>query len=404
MERRSAIAVGAVLKHFRRIVPHPWIGAKLAMLQGEKWLLDYLRPLPSDGHANKIRQISFRITDLCNLRCITCGQWGKGGFLHGRNLKELKNNEVPPDRYVQVLADLVKNGHRPLVYLWGGEPMLYDGALQLMEEATAMGLPVSIATNGSRIASCAERLVNMPLFLLQISIDGHCAEVHNRIRPALGGADNFADIQSSLASVREARSSRKKGLPLIASLTVISRENFRHLVEIYEAFRHQVDLFVFYLSWWIDDERALAHTRDFSRRFGFSPKLHWGWVADWKPDDYRELNRQMEALRARSRSWESPPVALIPEISGVENLRDYYTRHECRFGFDQCISIYQAAEIDSNGDVSPCRDYHDYVVGNIKSATLTELWNSSAYRRFRRSLGSEGLMPVCSRCCGLMGY
>ena len=60
-------------------------------------------------------------------------------------------------------------------------------------------------------------------------------------------------------------------------------------------------------------------------------------------------------------------------------------------------------EVNSNGDLSPCRDYHDYVVGNIKEATITELWNSPAYRKFRQSLATEGLMPVCSRCCGLDG-
>ena len=61
-------------------------------------------------------------------------------------------------------------------------------------------------------------------------------------------------------------------------------------------------------------------------------------------------------------------------------------------------------EVNSNGDLSPCRDYHDYVVCNLKEATITELWNSPAYRKFRHSLDTEGLMPVCSRCCGLMGY
>ena len=68
------------------------------------------------------------------------------------------------------------------------------------------------------------------------------------------------------------------------------------------------------------------------------------------------------------------------------------------------MSIYQVVEINSNGDVSPCRDYHDYVVGNIKTATLTELWNGPAYQKFRQSLHRDGLMPACRRCCGLMGY
>ncbi|HLZ10787.1 MAG TPA: SPASM domain-containing protein [Chloroflexota bacterium] len=54
--------------------------------------------------------------------------------------------------------------------------------------------------------------------------------------------------------------------------------------------------------------------------------------------------------------------------------------------------------------MSPCRDYHDYVVGNVKTATISELWNSEPYLKFRRSIDRDGLMPVCTRCCGLMGY
>jgi radical SAM protein with 4Fe4S-binding SPASM domain len=61
-------------------------------------------------------------------------------------------------------------------------------------------------------------------------------------------------------------------------------------------------------------------------------------------------------------------------------------------------------EINSNGDVSPCRDYHDYVVGNIKRNYISDLWNSEAYKLFRQSITGKGLMPVCARCCGLMGY
>jgi radical SAM protein with 4Fe4S-binding SPASM domain len=398
------VAAGVIFKNFRRLARHPWIGSKLAALQGEKWLFNLLYPQAAKGWGGRIRQASFRITDLCNLRCHTCGQWGDQGFLHGLNVKELKKNEVSLRRYQEVLADLGRHGHRPFVYLWGGEPMLYEGSLEVLEQATALGMPASVATNGTRIAAVAERLVKAPLFLLQISIDGHSAALHNQARPGVGGTDNFADIQAALEAVGQARQAQGRHLPLIASLTTISQHNFRHLVDIYDAFRRQVDLFVFYLSWWIDEDRAQAHECDFSRRFGFLPRRPWGWVGNWRPDDYQELNRQLEEVLKRSRSWSAPPVTLIPPITGSENLLTYYTDHQARFGYDQCISIYQAVEVNSNGDLSPCRDYHDYVVGNIKEATITELWNSQAYRDFRRSLATGGLMPACTRCCGLMGY
>jgi len=402
--KRDALGIRVVTRCFGRLAPHPRIWTRLAELQGEKWLFNIFPPGRADASAGKIRQISFRITDLCNLRCMTCGQWGRGGFLHGRDLKELKSLEVPPRRYVEVLTDLFEHGHRPLVYLWGGEPMLYGGTLDLIDAAAEMGLPVSIATNGSRIAAAASRLVRAPLFLLQISIDGHCAEVHNAIRPGVGNADNFADIEAALSAVRRERDAHRTGLPLIVSLTVISRENAGRLTEIYRAFRDRVDLFVFYLSWWIDTAGAAEHESDFLRRFGFAPTLHRGWIADWKPDDYAALNAQIDGLKALSRPHGRPPVVFIPNIAGTDNLRSYYTDHSERFGFDRCVSIYQAVEVDSNGNLSPCRDYHDYIVGNIKEATVTQLWNSPEYRKFRRSISREGLMPVCSRCCGMMGY
>ncbi len=405
MSKRIMIAHEAVLRLLPRFLDQPRTGLKLARLQIEKWLFNRLYGDTGDGRAHRIRQLSLRITDVCNLRCATCGQWGEGGYLHGRSLKELKGREVPPARYMELLEDLVAHGHEPLVYIWGGEPMLYEGTVDLVEKATSLGLGTSIVSNGSHLPAAAGRLVAAPLFLLQLSIDGHRAEVHNMARSSPGGnGDNFSCVETALNAVNRERENRGRRLPLIASLTVISRVNHQHLVDIYEAFRDRVDLFVFYLSWWIDAARAAAHESDFRRRFGFEPRLHRGWVGSWKPLDYAALDAQLQQLRRRSATRGRPPVVFIPDIRGAEALEIYYTDHRSRFGFDQCISIYQAVEVDSNGDMSPCRDYHDYVVGNVKEATITELWNAPAYIRFRKSLSRDGLMPVCSRCCGLMGY
>ncbi len=404
MPTRSHISLAAILKHLLRVARHPWIAQRLVALEAEKWFFNVLYPRARDGVARKLRQVSLRITDLCNLRCRTCGQWGEQGFLRQAEVGKLRAQEVSPSRYREIFSDLVRHGHHPMVYLWGGEPMLYQGILEVIEAATSLKLPVSIATNGTRIAANAARLTAAPLFLLQVSIDGPTAEVHNRLRPSSGGGDNFAEILKGLAAVRQARAAKGGGLPLIASLTVISRENAHLLVDLYENFADLVDLSVFYLSWWIDEPAALAHERDFAARFGFVPRLHRGWLGDWRPTDYQALAGQLQALHRRSRSPGRPPVILLPRLLAAEDLRRYFTDHRERFGFEQCVSIYQVTEVDSNGNVSPCRDYHDYVVGNIKEATLTELWNAPTYRRFRHSLATRGLMPVCSRCCGLMGY
>jgi radical SAM protein with 4Fe4S-binding SPASM domain len=85
-------------------------------------------------------------------------------------------------------------------------------------------------------------------------------------------------------------------------------------------------------------------------------------------------------------------------------VQQYYQDHAATFGYNQCFNIYSTMEIDSNGDVSLCRDYRDYVIGNITTDSVTEIWHNEAARKFRRSISDEGLMPVCRRCCGLIGY
>ena len=393
-----------MFKGARILAPHPWIYLKLARLQVDKWLFPHLESQAEKGYAKRIHQLSIRITDICNLRCHTCGQWGDSGFMHGLDLREKKKEEISPQRYIEILQDLTTNGHYPNVYIWGGEPMMYDGLFSVIENATRLGLPTSIATNGHQLSRSAGHLTEIPLFLLQVSIDGHTEEIHNRARPSAGRGSAFAEVVAGLAAIKEEKKRQGKTLPMVASLTVVSKNNVNHLIDIYTTFKKYVDVFVFYLSWWIDEQQAFEHETDFHDRFGFQPKLHRGWIGNWRPRDYEILAEQFRRLQKMSKGLSSPAVTFLPNLTGVEELERYYTNHRSDFGYKECISIYQAVELDSNGDMSPCRDYHDFVVGNIKEKSVTELWNSPAYRTFRKSLRNKGLMPVCRRCCGLMGY
>ena len=95
---------------------------------------------------------------------------------------------------------------------------------------------------------------------------------------------------------------------------------------------------------------------------------------------------------------------MMPSITTDEELARYYAEHHATFGYDQCVSIFMTVEVNSNGNISLCRDYNDYVIGNIAEESIKDIWNNDKARAFRGSLNKEGLMPVCRRCCGLMGF
>jgi radical SAM protein with 4Fe4S-binding SPASM domain len=211
-------------------------------------------------------------------------------------------------------------------------------------------------------------------------------------------------VCAAFERLHEVRHARRAALPLVVSLTTISRRNHRELPAIYDRFRALTDLQVYYLSWWIDPERARAHDVEFRRRFAQPATRPQGWIGDWSAFDYEELAATLAALRSRAAAPGGTPVYVMPALETPTDLRRYYTDHAATFGFDECIAIFQTPEVNSNGDLSPCRDYSDYVVGNVKRHTVTELWNSERYVRFRRSVARDGLMPACTRCCGLMGH
>lgn len=404
--RRSGVPMSVVLKAGWRLLQRPEYCKVFVQFQAEKEFFNVLYPRKQEGYANKMRQLSFRITDVCNLRCHTCCQWGDNGYLLDKKVADLYKQEVPTQRYIDILRDVKAHGHQPLLYFWGGEPTMYKGLCDVIEEGARLGMPPTLVTNALNVPKMSERLVDAPLAFIQFSVDGATPDVHDNARPNLDKKrSNFDEVCEGLETLYEARARKNKYLPIIATYTTISSQNYRNLVDVYERFKHRVDMFIFTLAWWIDPESAAAHDEDFEGRFGFRPSLHRGFMGDWHDAlDVEVLSQQLKELERRSNMPGGKTVYVQPRITEPGDIQKFFSNHNETFGFNECISIYSNPEIDSNGNLSPCRDYHDYVVGNIKENTVTELWNSPRYVDFRRSISNNGIMPVCTRCCGLMGY
>lgn len=407
MRSRVIVPPAFAARALGRLVLEDWkTVASFAGLQLSKELFGIFRSQRAlaSGKGGRLRHIGVRITDVCNLRCHTCGQWGDNGYLLNKSVKELRRSELPVEAYKRLVDDVVAAGWSPLWYIWGGEPLLYPGIEELLRYIRDRGMPISIVTNGTNLARLKETIVET-CQIVHVSLDGHTPEIHNTQRPGVSSSHNsFSVAIDALEQIRAEKLSRGQAFPLIAPISCVTRFNLDSLVDLYRLAAGLSDLHVLYLTWWIDEASAQQHTQEFQRRFAQTPNTHRGWIGDWKDFNHRAIAPAFREMMAIYKSTGDCPAVLFPPLTAERDLQRYYSDHGATFGYRECVSVFMTAEINSNGDVSLCRDYNDYVIGNIGEQSLPDLWNGARARTFRASLRRDGLMPVCRRCCGLMGY
>ena len=351
-----------------------------------------------------VGQISLRVNEVCNLRCRSCGQWGENGHIRTRLEKGEKLAQLDFDVVKRVVFETRRD--KPYYYIWGGEPTMWKPLLPLFRELAKYKLLGSIVTNAQALDSILEDLIDTgALSVLFLSLDGWDAQSQNLMRSPAGGkkADNFEKVMAVIQKTHEIKLRRKSKFPLVIPISVISNDNYTHLADIHRLVLDTTQLHPYYFGWFITEERAALHEKVFKERFGFAPKNHRGYLKSCFNDvDPHIAARQITEIVRMSKGHASVPQ-FLPDITTEAQIRRYYSDHAWDCGYPECESIYFIAEISPDGRVTPCRDYQDYSAGNINEQSFYDIWNGEKFKTFRKEM-QKGLMPVCTRCCGLQGF
>ncbi|MBD3241661.1 MAG: hypothetical protein GF331_13810, partial [Chitinivibrionales bacterium] len=294
---------------------------------------------------------------------------------------------------------------KPVYYIWGGEPTMWKPLLPLFQELGSLGLYGSIVTNSQSLDPILEDIIDTgALEILFLSLDGWDADSQNIMRaPAGGRSDNFEKTMAVIERTHAIKQRKKLHFPLVVPITVVSNENYSHLADIHRLVLDKTQLHPYYYGWFITDERAQQHERVFADRFGYAPRNHRGYLKSCFNDvDPKVTAEQVEEVKRISRGRSSVPH-FLPDIYTEEQIRRYYSDHTWHCGYPRCQSIYYIAEVSPDGRVTPCRDYQDYSCGNINEQGFYDIWHGEKFKEFRRQM-KKGLMPVCTRCCGLQGF
>jgi radical SAM protein with 4Fe4S-binding SPASM domain len=248
----------------------------------------------------------------------------------------------------------------------------------------------SVVTNGTFLAKHAEELVDIGWDSLALSLDG-TRELHDTIRGQKGTYDR---LMASIEAIQDEKKKHGRRKPSITLVTTVSKDNAHYLDRIFDIGEEaEADA--------MTEEIGHRHEAVMQQRLGITPKAWKGYLWSFNEIDPQAVVESVKRIRSRKYSF---PYLLIPDLE-YEDIPRYYQEPANTFSFDKCVYPWMVTDIMPNGDVAPCRDYPDYVVGNIKEDSLLNVWNSERYRKFRTALKAEGgLFPICARCCGLMGW
>ena len=328
--------------------------------------------------------VQLRVTNLCNLRCKMCGQWGDTGIFREQKgdgatdgeaerarIRELigLRRQLGLDDYVRLLDEVAP--HQPIVSLFGGEPFLYPDILPLVRAIKERGLMATVITNGWHLERHARELVEAGMDSIAVSIDGP-PDVHDRIR---GRESSFARAAAGIRAVahwrREARTrpARADGDPARhrAQRDATSPAALDALREL------PLELVNVGLRWFVPREAGAAYERVMREAFGVDGDLLAGLRV--RVAGRRRRQGSMQALVSvlgaarrrrlldvhRGRPW----VSFVPAVAAARRAR--LLRGPARtFGHDLCPVAWYFAQVEPDGDVCFCGDFPDYVIGNVR--------------------------------------
>lgn len=150
----------------------------------------------TDTHGRVIHDLRVSITDRCNYKCVYCrtGEFGA------------QYPELGIDEYLRLIKLFVNLGIEK-VRLTGGEPLLRNGLIELIEELAALRtlkgerLDLALTTNGHLLAKLAQPLKDAGLDRVTVSMDAVDAPTFERITRVPG---SFKKVLAGVRAAREA--------------------------------------------------------------------------------------------------------------------------------------------------------------------------------------------------------
>ena len=342
------------------------------------------------GRTDELSLIYFRLTPLCNLRCVMCGQRGDKGVLKGSFAAEESKKIVPLEDYKRLVDELKPK--KPIVYLWGGEPFLYPDLFPLIDYMMEAGLTVSVNTNGTYLEKYAKEIVERKWHALFVSLDGF-EETNDRIR----GEGSYKRVIAGFEAINREKERQGSTYPYMGVVTTVNNLNYKDLHALAEGTRDFKLAWHFYNLGTYTNDTIVEQQRQFMRtELDTEISCLQAYATGYNEGiDGQELYDVLNRIHSMDVDY---PIVTVPALQ-PDKIDIYYKQLEVPVR-TQCTVPWSQANIDYDGSVHFCADYNDYPLGNIREKPFFTIFNGERAARFRTALKNspDGLFPGCIRC------
>ena len=312
-----------------------------------------ITPAPSGASFARPYVVSWNLTYRCNLACEHCYLDAGGTPLVGTdNFSD--RSELNTEECFKVIDSIAAFAPECLTILTGGEPLLRRDILEIVARAAERGLWVVVGTNGVRISeNVARRLSESGARGLSLSLDALDADRHDRFRKVRGAWKNTVEGAEILA---------RCGLPFIVQTTA-GAHNLGELDAIADFAHDRLGAKVWNLYFLVPTGRGQ-------------------FVSDMTPAQYDDVLVSLHRIQKKYNgrmlvNAKCAPhyIKTVLENASETGVSDTPIRTYSG-GAGGCPAGTHYMGIRPNGDVTPC-PYLPVFAGNLRQATLSDLWTSS---------------------------
>ena len=326
----------------------------------------------------KPQQITFDVTDRCQLRCVTCSKWKTVA-------SDVISKELTTDDWKKVLSDL-RNwlGEGFWFCFSGGEPFLRQDIFELAEYAHSLGIKVASMSNAFSIQHLYEKIVDSPIESLNISLNAiNNPIIHDESRGRQGSYEKAIDAIMTLKKLRD-----EKGTNLgINIATIVFPENVEEVIPLVEfVTKNKINGIMFQL---LDDKESF-HGYNYQKgcnTHGYKmPKELKVKYANMAKRMTEVVNRLIEMKRAGHSIYNS--------YEQLEAMKVFFNNPDDILKEIKCDVGSTNYAIDPYGDVRLC--FNMQPVGNIKTNKPEEIWQSAEAEKCRM------LTKTCKMYCRML--